>query len=184
MGVAGRAKGLAKVVISDALFYSGALAAYRRRAMRAAGVVLLYHRVVDDPPELLDYSASGISIGVRAFDAQMAYLRAHYRLTSLQSLVDRVSNGAPLDDGVCAVTFDDGWRDNYTHAFPILKKYGVPCTIFLTTNFIDGKEWFWEARLKYVLAHVRQRHRDGAVGQADEGVLRARLSELRLGPLL
>jgi peptidoglycan/xylan/chitin deacetylase (PgdA/CDA1 family) len=144
--------------------------------MKASAMVLLYHRIVDDPPELLDFSPSGITIRRDAFDAQMQYILARYRVIPLSRLADMVSKRSTLEDGLCAVTFDDGWRDNYTHAFPIIKQHKVPCTIFLANNFIDGSQWFWESRLKYVLGHIVQRFRDGRVDAADGQVVRQTLA--------
>jgi peptidoglycan/xylan/chitin deacetylase (PgdA/CDA1 family) len=50
------------------------------------------------------------------------------------------------------VTFDDGWRDNYTVAYPVLKKYAIPAIIFLTTDYINTNKQFWFQRVKYLLA--------------------------------
>ena len=58
------------------------------------------------------------------------YLRAHYDVVPLEDLI---STGS---DNACAITFDDGWRDNYVTAFPILRAHGVPATIFLATNLV------------------------------------------------
>jgi peptidoglycan/xylan/chitin deacetylase (PgdA/CDA1 family) len=184
MSLASGARRVAKRVAADVLYRSGALGLYRARATKASAVVLLYHRIVDDPPELLDYSPTGIIVRREAFDAQMAYLRRHYRLVYLNDLVEQLASGHPLDDRLCAVTFDDGWRDNYTHALPILKKYQVPCTIFLSTNFIDGTPWFWEARLKYVLGHVAQRYLEQPRGSQSAGDIRTALGELGLAQML
>jgi hypothetical protein len=49
------------------------------------------------------------------------------------------------------ITFDDGYKDNYIYAYPILKKYDVPATIFLATGYIDNKKVFWTTKLKYAL---------------------------------
>ena len=184
MGLRGTARRVAKVVLADALYRTGMLDRIRRRTMKASAVVLVYHRIVDSPPELLDYSPSGMTVRGDAFDAQMAYLRRHYRLVSLRELVAAVASGAPLEDTLCAVTFDDGWLDNYTHAFPILKKHDVPCTIFLTPNFIERSTWFWEERFEYVLAHVLQRYQDRALSDADSQAMRATLESLNLAAIL
>jgi peptidoglycan/xylan/chitin deacetylase (PgdA/CDA1 family) len=143
--------------------------------MQSRAVILLYHRIVDDAPDLLDYSPSGMTLRRSAFEQQMRYLRAHYDVIPLSELVAQLSGSGAVGNARCAVTFDDGWRDNYTHAFPILRSLGIPATIFVATNYINGGTWFWEERLKYVIAHVVQRARDGVLTAARRDELRQAL---------
>jgi peptidoglycan/xylan/chitin deacetylase (PgdA/CDA1 family) len=152
--------------------------------MRRAAVVLVYLRIVDAVPDFLDYAPSGMTVTQADFEAQMRYLLRHYRVVPLEDIATRVSLGQPLDDSMCAVTFDDGWRDNYTHAFPVLRALNVPATIFLATHFIDGHPWFWEERAKYVLGHLHQRYGDGALDPATQSAVERLLEPRQLGTVL
>ncbi|MCB2173665.1 polysaccharide deacetylase family protein [bacterium] len=183
MGVLGSVRRVVRRAIAGGLFYSGVLGAYRRRVMSGAGVILLYHRIIGGGRELLDYSPSGMTVSRDDFAAQMAYVARHYRVVSLAELACRVSGELPMADRLCAVSFDDGWRDNYTQALPILKKHEIPATIFLTPHFIDGGSWFWEERLKYLLAHIVQCLHEGEPASEQGQVVRDTLQRLELGEI-
>jgi peptidoglycan/xylan/chitin deacetylase (PgdA/CDA1 family) len=73
---------------------------------------------------------------VEDFDRQMAYLVQHCRLVSLDDMMAAFRSGRQLPLRSVVVTFDDGYADNYTHAFPILRKYGVPAAIFVVHDYI------------------------------------------------
>src|SRR5690606_22913761 len=51
----------------------------------------------------------------------------------------------------CALTFDDGWRDNYVHAFPVLRESRAPATIYLVSRLVGGNYGFWPTRLARIL---------------------------------
>ncbi len=80
---------------------------------------------------------------------QMLYLRRHYRLLhlddALDELYDMPPSGKPVKDRrmLLVLTFDDGYRDNYTHAFPLARELQVPITIFLVPGYIQSGERFW-----------------------------------------
>jgi peptidoglycan/xylan/chitin deacetylase (PgdA/CDA1 family) len=60
-----------------------------------------------------------------------------------------------LPNKVAVITFDDGYKDNYTYAFPILKKYNVPATIFLTTGYLNNGKLFWFDLVRYILWNTK-----------------------------
>jgi len=124
----------------------------RRMAQRKQAIVLTYHRVIEKWDRTLDYSQPGMVVTADTLDRQLAFLKKHFNIVPLSYFIDRTPNSRhpkPL----CAITFDDGWRDNYEIAFPILQKHSVPATIFLTTDFIGTDRTFWHTELMYLLMH-------------------------------
>jgi peptidoglycan/xylan/chitin deacetylase (PgdA/CDA1 family) len=92
-------------------------------------------------------SGSSLSVTPEAFEKQMKYLRDHnYHVISLDAFVDGKRSGRKFAHNTVVITFDDGQRDNYTNAFPVLKEYDMPATIFLITQSIGQRDSFltWE----------------------------------------
>jgi peptidoglycan/xylan/chitin deacetylase (PgdA/CDA1 family)/CelD/BcsL family acetyltransferase involved in cellulose biosynthesis len=117
----------------------------------SACTIFKYHRINDDHDPFLT------ALPVSRFCAQMYYLARHFQFVSL----DQFASGLPLsegDKGYVAITFDDGYRDNFVHAFPILKQIGIPATIFLTTSYIEANElpWYDQVRLAFKLTLRRR----------------------------
>ncbi len=99
--------------------------------MTGRASILMYHSVSDN--------GDFFSVTPVEFRKQMEYLHASKReVTTLPELVARQKSGA-LKGGEVAVTFDDGYRDNLTHAFPVLRELDIPATIFVTTGSVGGK---------------------------------------------
>lgn len=109
-------------------------------------IVLNYHRVVERRESLLDQGLW--SADIESFDEQIRWLKAHFDLISPReiSYVLRVKRGRHV-----LVTFDDGFRDNYTIAFPILHAHRVPATFFVTTGFIDRPRLPWWDQIAWMV---------------------------------
>jgi len=73
------------------------------------------------------------------FLQQMEYISSNFKMISLTEFYAIRTAQKILSDRIAIVTFDDGYEDNYEYAFPILKKLGIPATIFLTTGFINDE---------------------------------------------
>ena len=101
-----------------------------------------------------DYARPDIVVTAASFRQQLKFLKRHYRLVSLSQLLEMLSNDDPLPENVCVVTFDDGWIDTFDYAYPIAAELEVPITVFVATNFIEGKDWFWEQRFKHLLTSL------------------------------
>jgi peptidoglycan/xylan/chitin deacetylase (PgdA/CDA1 family) len=97
----------------------------------------------------------GLTVTPAAFERQLAFLTRHYTIVPLQDIVDRLRRGLAPYNRAVALTFDDGFRDNYTRAFPLLRRYQAPATFYLTTGCIDNQQLFWVAHLRYMLTLSR-----------------------------
>lgn len=96
--------------------------------------VVTYHSIADDHDHLVHHLSLPLSI----FERQLRYLRREgFQTVSLYDVHRFLRDGAPLSPRAVALTFDDGYLDNWVHAFPLLKKYGMKATIFVTTDFVD-----------------------------------------------
>lgn len=103
--------------------------------------IIVYHRVIPD-----DDLFAIAPVGETLFNRQMEILSRHFRPVSLGRLMDQLKDGTVAPGTVC-VTFDDGYLDNYTHAYPALRRHGVPATIFLATDYVGGTRKVWHDRV-------------------------------------
>jgi peptidoglycan/xylan/chitin deacetylase (PgdA/CDA1 family) len=83
---------------------------------------------------------------IEVFSQQMQYLARNYTLLSLEEAVNTTVRGT-IPDSAVVITFDDGYRDNYTCAFPVLKRLGIPATIFLATGAIGTGKVLWHDKV-------------------------------------
>jgi peptidoglycan/xylan/chitin deacetylase (PgdA/CDA1 family) len=95
----------------------------------------IYYHKIDVPTP--DVKIRGAFTTPKRFRKQMAYLRklgiASY---TASEMIERFLNDGRFPERAISITFDDGWKDNYTNAFPILKEYGVKATIFLVPGCV------------------------------------------------
>ena len=102
--------------------------------------VLCYHRIDEKPKQYTVLQPA-------EFKAQMEYLKKHnFNVVPLQTIVDAVQYGTKLPPHTVALTFDDGYKDNYTVAYPILKQYKFPATLFIYPYYVSngGAAIKWE----------------------------------------
>lgn len=118
------------------------LCALGRRLFPKAGAVIFYgHRVTGDDEGYLE--------GLRPewLDAHLAYLTRHYEVLSLDRLLRCYEERQPVPARSVVLTFDDGFRDNLLHGLPVLKKHGVPATVFVVTGCAASGQLPWPQRL-------------------------------------
>jgi peptidoglycan/xylan/chitin deacetylase (PgdA/CDA1 family) len=98
--------------------------------------ILVYHRVSTDGDAFVP------ALSVAAFELHMRYLRERCCVLSLTDLV-AAAEERRIPARAIAITFDDGYEDTYLHAFPVLHRYGIPATVFLTTGLMDSDLTMW-----------------------------------------
>jgi len=152
--------------MASGLYYSGALrlaaeffktqglelsrtrkAIQLRRVHGPKFLILCYHRVGLGGVPLYT------QLSPELFEAQMRHLRKNYRIVSLEVGLRTLRD--PQDSEPCvAITFDDGYRDVYTHAFPILRRYSIPATVYLIWDSMETGEVSWYDRIFLALQVV------------------------------
>ncbi len=142
---------------------AGAFAPFRA-ANRGRVLILTYHRFSRGRDPLATPESD--------FDAHLRYLKEHYTLVPLSRVAAHYAGREVLPEGAACVTIDDGFADAYEIAFPLLKRYGVPATLFVITDFLDGHAWMWTDKMRHVALATSAERLSAEVG--------ARAFDLRL----
>lgn len=116
--------------------------------------ILAYHRVLDDEPGSFPFDEDVISAKTEAFREQMKFAKRNFDIVSFRDLRRCEAEGRAWPERGLIVTFDDGYRDNYSNAMPVLKELGIPATIFLATGYIGRKNLFWWDAIAYSVKHT------------------------------
>lgn len=115
----------------------------------------MYHRILDDNDGSQFALQPGMFVLKQNFQRQLKYLASRKIIIPLVELVDNREDRVGSHDNPVAITFDDGWRDNFTVAFPVLSDLELPATIFLATNFIGSDSIPWFYRLNMALYYLK-----------------------------
>lgn len=116
-------------------------------------VILMYHRVLPCAGIDAPFVQPGMYVTPGTFERHLQFLTAHFELLTFRELLAKWDSGDWNDRArYCVMTFDDGWVDNYRYAWPLLRRYGVPATIFLPTSLIGSDSRLWFDRLADVLS--------------------------------
>jgi peptidoglycan/xylan/chitin deacetylase (PgdA/CDA1 family) len=124
------------------------LLGYYRQAIRGIRhpFILKYHRMRPAGRGVLSNQAGGefsAGVGARQFEAHLRLITRWFKPIPMAEMGWAVAQKKALPDKAVALTFDDGYRDNYEVAFPLLKRYGVPASFFVCPGLIDSHQGFW-----------------------------------------
>ncbi len=131
------------------------------RSNDSAALILLYHRVtrLQSDPQLL-------AVAPDRFAAHIAYLRENATPLSLADYVE-CQRSRRIPQRAVVVTFDDGYADNFEQAKPVLERYAVPATVFVTTSGLEADREFWWDDLERILLATPSSPADAVVIPAD-----------------
>lgn len=128
----------------------GRLGLYRLAALitKNQPKVLVYHRFSETPK-------SGYCTP-KSFEQQLQYICRYYNVVSMSELAEQYYDKRNLAPNTIAITVDDGYEDFYNIAYPLLKKYKLPATLYVATGFIENKLWLWPDQVTYILNHAEK----------------------------
>lgn len=121
--------------------------------INGGGIILLYHGVTDAPSQGVE-NFSGKHIRADEFERQMSWIANHANPMTFRDMAERLEAGEALPENSVCVTFDDGYRNNHDVALPILKRYEVPATFFISTGFIGESRLFWTDKVEHLINHT------------------------------
>ena len=136
------ARHLTKTWLANAAYYGGPLSAlvHIRRFARGPAVHLFgFHRIVDQPQQMR-HAIPALFISTAHFTRLMELLAQHFVVLPLEQVAVALSGAVPLERDGAVITFDDGYRDVYLRALPVLRRLNLPATIFVPTGFIGSNE--------------------------------------------
>lgn len=116
-----------------------------RRGFASQGVILMYHRIAE-----VDLDPWSLCVTPQHFAEHLEALQKYAHPISLKQLAIAHQNGN-IPDRAVAITFDDGYADNLHHAKPILERYGIPATVFVSTGYIGQQREYWWDELERLL---------------------------------
>lgn len=110
-------------------------------------LILTYHRFSE--------TETPFTVSSSQLTAHLTYLTKHRKILSLTEISKRLRAGDEIPKNTAVITIDDGYRDAYEIAFPIFKKFAVPATLFVVTDFLDGKIWVWTDKMRFIASQMK-----------------------------
>ncbi len=137
MNIIQHSKRFIKLALANAYNIGGISGRYLRYQAKNKALILAYHRVFPKADMDPCSQMQGMYVSQESLDMHMSWLKESFRVVPLKEIIEDIHNNRGWEQPVCAVTFDDGWKDNYDYAFPVLKKHNIPATIFLVGSSIE-----------------------------------------------
>lgn len=121
-----------------------------KKTMANKGVILMYHQVCTLPCDPWQ-----LAVSPEKFEEQLQILKKHFTVVPLDELV-RTVRTIPSRRHKIAITFDDGFRDNYHTAMPLLERHHLPATFFIATKLINTDKMFWWDMIQHLILYTKK----------------------------
>lgn len=122
---------------------------------RSCVTILMLHGVMDTTTAAAAWVPLRHNLPPASLEEGLTVLARRYHFISLERAVAMLDGREPAEPHCMVLTFDDGYRNNLSHALPILRKHAVPMTMFLSTGHISRREPFWYDRMDFALQHLK-----------------------------
>lgn len=120
---------------------------FYRRVTGHNVTIINYHRVDNDSDVFLD------KLDTQTFEKQLQYVEERFEIIPLNELSQRLKAGTSEGNSYAAITFDDGYKDNFAQVLPILRKHGIKAAFFPITDVLDRKSMLWVDEVRYLIHH-------------------------------
>lgn len=135
-------KGNLKRILCPILYYTGYYN-HKLNRQKEKAIILMYHRIHD--------RGDGTGISRKNFERQMEFIKGKMTPVSLIDIIDWLLKKKTIPQRAVAITFDDGYEDNFINGYPILRKFDIPATIFLTSGHIETTKVFWWDKVNEII---------------------------------
>ncbi len=143
-----------KIIKRSLQYIAAAFGRHTRSSKEPQLLVLMYHRILPKQDPRAPLEEPGMMVTPETFRMHMSLVKQHFDVLPLSQWIKRKQNGETLAARCCAITFDDGWVDNYEFAYPILQEFNLPATIFLVSDMMGTNQLFWPERLAHLLTGI------------------------------